>query len=71
MSSNDAWVHVAKAFTEHATVPVMLTEYGGDLDPGDENRHAVRLSEGSDGVVLYGTREEIAAFGARLVERYT
>lgn len=68
---SDTWAHIGKAFMEHAPVLVMLDEYGGDLTPGDENLHAVRASEGSDGIVLYGTREELAAFGRRLVERYS
>lgn len=70
MSSNDAWVNVSNACAEHATVPVMLEAYGGDVAPGDENRSAVRLSEGSDGIILYGTPEELAEFGRRLMEQY-
>ena len=71
MSSNDAWARLDAAFVEHATVSVMIEEHGGDWESGDENRVAVRLSHGSVGVGLYGTPEELAAFGRRLTERYS
>lgn len=67
---SDEWVRIDQAFVEHATVPVMTDTYGGDLAPGDENRYAMRLSQGSDGVVLYGTVEDFQRFADKIRERY-
>ena len=70
---SDTWSLVTDVRLEYATVEVMTGIYGGDFVDGDENRMAVRVCVpgDSDAVILYGTPEELAHFGRRLVERYS
>ncbi|MDS0140615.1 MULTISPECIES: hypothetical protein [unclassified Amycolatopsis] len=66
----DQWAHVHLADEVHDTVESICDQFGGDVVEGDADKLAVRLSEGSDGVVIYGRRHQLAEFGRRLVDRY-
>lgn len=67
---SDEWARLDLAWVETGTVEQIIAEHGGELEAGDTERVAMRLSHGSDGVVLYGTRADFVLFADKIKLRY-